>query len=183
MVMTGRITAMGLEEVLIGVVRAGDPDRPGGAVRRIAEGRADPVDGAGHYQPEHTARGPRARSARRRPPPVRAGQGLHPRRGPAARRCPARRRWARRPRDPRPARRARPDGAQHRGRHHPRLLRRPPPPAPGPSPTTDAPGTMRPAGGLTPKPASPGRLRASPNSSTRGGSTTTTSTDSPPRAG
>ena len=56
--MTGRITAMGLEEVLIGVVRAGDPDRPGGAVRRIAEGRADPVDGAGHYQPEHTARGP-----------------------------------------------------------------------------------------------------------------------------
>ena len=49
---------MGLEEVLIGVVRAGDPDRPGGAVRRIAEGRADPVDGAGHHQPEHTARGP-----------------------------------------------------------------------------------------------------------------------------
>ena len=39
------------------------------------------------------------------PPPVRAGQGLRPRRGPEARRRPARRRRARRPRDPRPARR------------------------------------------------------------------------------
>ena len=27
-------------------------------MRRIVEGRADPVDGAGHHQPEHTARGP-----------------------------------------------------------------------------------------------------------------------------
>ena len=63
-------------------------------------------------------------TASTRPPPVRPGQGLRPRRGPEARRCSARRRRARRPRDPRPARRARPDGAQHRGRHHPRPLRR-----------------------------------------------------------
>lgn len=45
--MTGRITAMGLKEVLVGAARAGDsdgvgwrgadPDRSRGAVRRIAE--------------------------------------------------------------------------------------------------------------------------------------------------
>ena len=70
----------------------------GGAVGRIVEGRADPVDGAGHHQPERTARGPARLAAAHPlhaqgragiaaqcnrvpgPPPARAGQGLRPRR-------------------------------------------------------------------------------------------------------
>ena len=176
--MTERITAMGFEEVLIGAVRVGDSDDAGG------EGRLGPAWGwcVGSPKEGRTPSTVRATTNRSAPPvgppgspppiPCTPGAGALGAIG-----------GVRRPRDLRPARRARPDGAQT-SRSIPPTPTTSPPPAPGPSSTTDAPGTMRPAGGLTPKPVSPGRLRASPNSSAaRGGSTTTTSTDSPPRTG
>ena len=178
--MTERITAMGFEEVLIGY----SLELCGRATRMMLEARADSDQPGGGASDRRRKGGPRrrcgppptgahrpwARPARRRPSLVRPGQGALGAIG-----------GVRRPRDLRPARRARPDGAQT-SRSIPPTPTTSPPPPPGLSSTTDAPGTMRPAGGLTPKPVSPGRLRASPNSSAaRGGSTTTTSTDSPPR--